>query len=72
MTMDKVNGNDVALHYNNGALRGLLHPKTYQETFNAITNNDGVIDLDEIDGLQWSKEAAHRVLTMMVVYSIKK
>ena len=28
---------DVALHLkNNGALRGLLHPKTYQETFNAM------------------------------------
>ena len=41
---------DVALHLkNNGALRGLLHPKTYQETFNAMdTNNDGVIDLDEM------------------------
>jgi Ca2+-binding EF-hand superfamily protein len=45
-----LNKPDVVLHMkNNGALRGLLAPKTYQKTFeNMDTNNDGVISLEEM------------------------
>jgi Ca2+-binding EF-hand superfamily protein len=45
-----VNKPEVVLHLkNSGALKGLLHPRTYQKTFASMdTNNDGVISLEEM------------------------